>query len=118
MFRNSEVVLESTKYLIIGAGMTGLAFANYIDSDDYVIVERESEIGGWCRTVHQDGFVWDYSGHFFHFRQPDIEDYLVSRMSENAVETVARCSRVHYAGGLIDFPFQKNAAYSCLRGTY
>jgi len=31
------------------------------------------EPGGYCRTVVQDGFRVDYSGHFFHFKQPAIE---------------------------------------------
>jgi len=96
------------KYLIVGAGMSGLAFANFIDSDDYLILERESEIGGWCKTVKKDGFVWDYSGHFFHFKHPDIEAYLRKRMPADEVSTVEKCSKILYKDALIDFPFQKN----------
>ena len=71
-----------TRFLVVGAGMTGLAFANFIDDDDLLVVERETEIGGWCKTVHREGFVWDYSGHFFHFKHPDVEAYLRRRMDE------------------------------------
>ncbi len=99
---------DSTRFLIVGAGMSGLAFANFLDSEDYLIVEREPEIGGWCKTIKQDGFVWDFSGHFFHFRHPDIEEYLRARMPPDEVVTVARDSRVFFDGELIDFPFQKN----------
>lgn len=97
-----------TKYLIVGAGMSGLAFANFIDSDDYLILEREPEIGGWCKTVKKSGFVWDYSGHFFHFKHPDIEKYLRDRMPADEVSTVLKSSKIRYADALIDFPFQKN----------
>lgn len=96
------------KYLIVGAGMSGLAFANFIDSDDYLILEREPEIGGWCKTVKKQGFVWDYSGHFFHFKHPDIEAYLRERMPKDEVSTVEKCSKILYKDALIDFPFQKN----------
>jgi protoporphyrinogen oxidase len=96
------------RYLIIGAGITGLAFANRLESDDYLILEGEDEIGGYCRTVKQDGFIWDYSGHFFHFKHPHIKDYLVSRMKEQRILEVRKDSRIHYQGQLIDFPFQKN----------
>ncbi len=97
-----------TKYLIIGAGMSGLAFANFIDSEDYLILEREPEIGGWCKTVKKDGFVWDFSGHFFHFKRPEIEQYLRDRMPDDEVTTVVKNSQIIYKDALVDFPFQKN----------
>jgi protoporphyrinogen oxidase len=58
--------------------------------------------------VKRDGFVWDYSGHFFHFRHPQIEQYLVDRMGKQQVLRVQRDSRIWYADRFIDFPFQKN----------
>jgi protoporphyrinogen oxidase len=88
--------------------MTGLAFANFVDDDDYLVLERDAEIGGWCKTVAQDGFVWDYSGHFFHFRHPDIEEYLRDRMPPDEVVKVVKDSRILHEGNWVDFPFQKN----------
>ena len=35
--------------------------------------EAGAEPGGYCRTIERDGFVWDYSGHFSHFKEPAIE---------------------------------------------
>ncbi len=99
--------MEHVKYLIVGAGVSGLAFANAIQSDDYVILERDHEVGGYCKTVHQDGFVWDYSGHFFHFKRPEIERFLVERM-EDEVRTIAKSSKILYRDHMIEFPFQKN----------
>ena len=100
--------MERTRYLIVGAGVSGLAFADWLRDDDYLIVEAEDEIGGYCRTIKRDGFVWDYSGHFFHFRHPEIERDLVERMGDGRVLRVERDSRIWYADRLIDFPFQKN----------
>ncbi len=99
--------MEHVKYLIIGAGVSGFAFANAIHSDDYVILERDHEVGGYCKTVHQDGFVWDYSGHFFHFKRPEIERFLVERMDDE-VRTIVKRSKILYRDHLIEFPFQKN----------
>ena len=97
-----------TTYLIIGAGISGLATANFLESDDYLILEREDEIGGWCKTIAQDGFVWDFSGHLFHFRHPEIEAYLRERMPPDEVMTVEKNSLIHFKGEHVDFPFQKN----------
>ncbi|MBX3272840.1 MAG: FAD-dependent oxidoreductase [Sandaracinaceae bacterium] len=97
-----------TRILVVGAGVSGLGLADWLGSDDYLILEADDEVGGYCKTVSRDGFVWDYSGHFFHFRHPEIERYLVARMKGQRVLEVDKEARIHWKGALIDFPFQKN----------
>ncbi|MGE0550385.1 MAG: NAD(P)/FAD-dependent oxidoreductase [Kofleriaceae bacterium] len=98
--------------VVIGAGVSGLGFANWYrerhPAANVIVLEAEAEPGGYCRTVARDGFVWDYSGHFFHFREPAIEAWLRDRMPDQDVRTVAKRSFIRYAGRDIDFPFQKN----------
>lgn len=97
------------KTVIIGAGMSGLATAAALGkAADYVVLDRDAEIGGYCKTVKKDGFVWDYSGHFFHFKHGDIERFLVERMPGQNIRKVNKRSFISYAGKNIDFPFQKN----------
>lgn len=93
--------------VIIGAGITGLSYANFCSSD-YLIIEAEEEIGGYCRTIRQDGFVWDYSGHFFHFRDDAIKRWIMERMDERSLFTVEKKSQIYYNDRYVDFPFQKN----------
>ena len=93
--------------IIIGAGATGLSYAAFSDRD-YCIIEADKEIGGYCKTIKQDGFVWDYSGHFFHFRNPEMEEFICKHISQ---ETILRChkhTQIKYGDRYIDFPFQKN----------
>ncbi|HEY0195606.1 MAG TPA: NAD(P)-binding protein [Kofleriaceae bacterium] len=95
--------------VVIGAGVSGLGFANWWrernpDAPVFVL-EAGSEPGGYCRTVVHHGFVWDYSGHFFHFKQPEIEAWLRARMP-GEVHTVERRAVIRYAGRDIDYPFQ------------
>lgn len=97
-----------TRFLIAGGGITGLAFAQALKTRDYLICEAEEDVGGYCRTVQREGFVWDYSGHFFHFRRPEIERALVSRIGPDRVRTIVRRSKVFACGRWIDFPFQRN----------
>lgn len=97
------------KTVIIGAGMSGLATAAALGRDaDLVVLDRDAEIGGYCKTVKRDGFVWDYSGHFFHFKHADIEKFLVDRMPGQNIRKVAKRSFISFGGKQIDFPFQKN----------
>lgn len=103
--------MDSVRTLIVGAGVTGLATAAALSErgdDDYAIVEADREIGGWCKTVKKDGFVWDYSGHFFHFKRPEIEKWLRDRMPGQRIRTIEKKSFIAYGGRRIDFPFQKN----------
>lgn len=93
--------------VILGAGITGLSIANFVKDDDYLILEKENEPGGYCRTIYKDGFTWDYSGHFFHFRNDDIKEYLLAGISCEVLE-VQKQSQIFYNGSYIDFPFQKN----------
>ncbi|MCB9616536.1 MAG: FAD-dependent oxidoreductase [Sandaracinus sp.] len=100
--------MEKVRHLVVGGGISGLAFADRLADDDVLVLERDDEIGGYCKTVRQDGFVWDYSGHFFHFRHPEIERELVERMSDQKILVVAKDSRIWFGETWVDFPFQKN----------
>src|SRR5882724_4606207 len=100
--------MESVRNLIVGAGITGLATAAFLGDEDYLVLEGDREIGGYCKTIKRSGFVWDYSGHFFHFKHPEIESWLRDRMGGQEVRVIHKRSFVSYGGKLIDFPFQKN----------
>lgn len=103
---------ESADVVVIGAGASGLSFANWYrqlhPAARVLVLEADGEPGGYCKTVVQDGFVWDYSGHFFHFKDPSIEQWLRARMPGQEIRTIVKRSTIRYAGLDIDFPFQKN----------
>jgi protoporphyrinogen oxidase len=110
--REGPLSIDRADVVVIGAGVSGLGFANSWrerhPAASVVVLEAEAEPGGYCRTVVQDGFVWDYSGHFFHFKDPSIEAWLRARMPGQDVRTIERRSSIRYAGRDIDFPFQKH----------
>lgn len=97
----------NTKYLIIGAGISGLMFAN-MKKKDYIIVEKENEIGGYCRTIYQDGFIWDYAGHFFHFKTKEMKDFFMENMKDEVLIEQNKNTKIYYKGEMIDYPFQTN----------
>ena len=103
--------MERVRTLIVGAGVSGLASAAALSEKgdhDYIVLEADTEIGGYCKTVKKDGFVWDYSGHFFHFKHPEIERFLRDRMQGQRIVTVEKQSFVRLGEHEVDFPFQKN----------
>jgi protoporphyrinogen oxidase len=101
--------MEHVRTLIVGAGISGLATAAALGPEaDYVVLDADAEIGGYCKTISKDGFTWDYSGHFFHFKHPEIEAWLRARMPGQRILTVQKKSFIAWGDRQIDFPFQKN----------
>ena len=96
------------KYLIIGAEISGLTFANYIKDDNYAILEKESEVGGYCRTIKRGDFIWDYAGHFFHFKTDEFKKIFIDNVNPEDIIYKDKCTKILYKNSLIDYPFQTN----------
>lgn len=100
--------MNKTKYLIIGAGVSGLGFANFINDENYLILEKESHAGGYCRTIYDGEYVWDYAGHFFHFANQELKDFFNERIESKDLIIKDKNTKIFYKGDYIDYPFQKN----------
>ena len=100
--------MDSIDYLIIGAGVTGLAFANCVASDRCLILEKNAEPGGHCRTVRQAGFTWDYAGHFLHFQRPEIESFVLDKLRDEDLVRVGKRAAIRFQGRYVDYPFQQH----------
>ena len=100
--------MERVTYLVLGGGVTGLSFANFLDARNYLVLEKDQSLGGYCKSTHKEGFVWDCAGHYFHFCNAALRDYLLARMPPGSVREITRDARIRYKDGLVDFPFQTN----------
>ncbi len=100
----SEYKVEN---LVIGGGISGLTFARYIKGD-YLILERDEEVGGYCRTIKNDRYVWDYAGHFYHFKTDEFKNLFLSLIEPEEIITQKKVTKIYYKDKLIDYPFQKN----------
>ena len=68
--------------LIIGAGPTGLAAAYRLGAGS-LLVERESTVGGWCRSVVDNGFTFDYAGHIMFSNDQYVLDLYQKLLGSN-----------------------------------
>ena len=93
--------------VIVGAGVSGLAYAGF-SNNECLLLEKDAEIGGYCKTIKWGDFVWDYSGHFFHFRDTFLEDYICRNMVHDDIRYCEKHTQIFYRQKYIDFPFQKN----------
>lgn len=99
--------MREVNTLIIGAGISGLTYAAFTEKD-YLIVEKENQVGGLCRTFYQDGYIWDYAGHFFHFANPQIKSFFENKISADDMVICNKNTNINYNGQDIDYPFQMN----------
>ncbi|WP_343729865.1 NAD(P)-binding protein [Duganella sp.] len=57
--------------VIIGGGPTGLSAAYHLGADT-VLLERHATVGGWCRSIKDKGFTFDYAGHIMFSNDPYV----------------------------------------------
>src|SRR5574344_530000 len=98
----------NVKYLIIGAGISGLTFANYVKEDNYLIVEKDDRVGGYCKTTINGEYVWDYAGHFYHFKTQEMKNLFENLMKNEEIVNQVKNTKIFYKGKYIDYPFQTN----------
>jgi protoporphyrinogen oxidase len=95
---------------ILGAGLAGLTAAHHLrraGREDVVILEREGRAGGLCRSEHIDGYTFDYTGHYLHFRRPAIRDWVMGLAGDN-IHEVTRKAWIYSHGVYTPYPFQAN----------
>lgn len=104
--------MESFKYLILGAGPAGLTFANVLlenGEESFLIIEKEKEAGGLCRSCEVDGSPLDIGGgHFLDVRRPEVNEFLFKFLVEGEWNLFTRNSKIHLKDELIDHPIEAN----------
>ncbi len=99
------------KIVIIGAGLTGLSTAYHLEKkgfSDFSIFEKESEIGGLCRSVQQDGFTFDYTGHLLHTSDIYFRKIIEELVGIENLNTITRRSFIYSHNTFSAYPFQIN----------
>ncbi len=100
------------KYLILGAGPSGLTVACALKEKgitDILVLEKESEAGGLCRSKDVDGSAFDMGGgHFLDTRRPKVNEFLFKFMPEEEWDRYTRDSRIDLKGQIIGSPIEAN----------
>ena len=100
------------KYLILGAGPAGLTVANRLKQvgvSDFLVLEKENEAGGLCRSKDVDGSAFDIGGgHFLDVRRPNVNAFLFGFMPEKEWDKYERDSRIVVNGNVVNHPIEAN----------
>ena len=76
----SDAPLYST--VVLGAGPTGLA-ASYHLGKGCLLLEKGETVGGWCRSIEDKGFTFDYAGHIMFSNDPYVLDLYEKLLGDN-----------------------------------
>ncbi|MCR4990802.1 MAG: FAD-dependent oxidoreductase [Lachnospiraceae bacterium] len=102
----------SVKYLILGAGPSGLTLANTLyqkGERSILLLEKEDEAGGLCRSKDVDGWALDIGGgHFLDVRRPRVNEFLFRFMPENEWDLYERDSRIALGDNFVSHPLEAN----------
>lgn len=101
------------RVVIIGAGLTGLSAAyhlEYLGFDSHELYEQHETIGGLTRSVQDNGFTFDYTGHFLHSNNVYFSKLLTELFHETDINCITRRAFVFSHGVYTPYPFQANLA--------
>lgn len=94
----------SGRTVIIGAGPTGLSAAYHLGREA-VLLERNDRVGGWCRSLEQDGFTFDYAGHILFSNDAYVHE-LYSKLLGDNIHWQDREAWIYSKNTYTRYPFQ------------
>lgn len=104
--------MKRIKYLILGAGPAGLTLANRLKDQgetSFLVLEKEMQAGGLCRSAFVDGSPFDIGGgHFLDVKRPKANEFLFRFMPQEEWELFQRDSRIWVDNTEVGHPLEAN----------
>jgi UDP-galactopyranose mutase len=79
---SSRPAVNTKPVVIIGAGPTGLSAAFHLGKDS-LLLEQNDSVGGWCRSIEDNGFIFDYAGHIMFSNDPYVHVMYEKLLGDN-----------------------------------
>jgi len=90
---------------ILGGGLTGLTIASQL-KNEFEILEKNSDCGGLCRSLKEDGFTFDYGGaHIIYSKDQSLVDFMLNSLKDNWHQG-RRDNKIYYKGSFVKYPFE------------
>ncbi|MDQ7824596.1 MAG: FAD-dependent oxidoreductase [Candidatus Eremiobacteraeota bacterium] len=94
---------------ILGGGVSGVALATRLKEKGipFVLLEKESTLGGLMRTRVVKGFTFDiHGGHIFNSKHAEVKSFLMGRFASGELVHTVRQAKILYRGKVVSYPFE------------
>jgi protoporphyrinogen oxidase len=106
------------EYGILGGGVSGIALAAYLGSDDLDVLEKRGRIGGLSGSIIENGFTFDAAGpHIMFSKNKEVLAAMVEVLGDN-VHQNRRDNKIYFKGRLVKYPFENDLAALPKEDTY
>ncbi|MEI7904536.1 MAG: FAD-dependent oxidoreductase, partial [Candidatus Firestonebacteria bacterium] len=97
------------KTAVIGAGLAGLSAAYHLKKAgiETWLFEKAGHPGGLSASSVKNGFIFDFTGHFFHFKEDYAKEFVFG-LPGCPLKSIKRNAGILINGQIIDYPFQAN----------
>jgi protoporphyrinogen oxidase/glycosyltransferase involved in cell wall biosynthesis len=90
--------------VVVGAGPTGLSAAYHLGRGS-LLLDQNPTIGGWCRSIVDHGFTFDYAGHIMFSNDPYVHELYRKLLGDN-VHWQDREAWIYSKNVYTRYPFQ------------
>src|ERR687895_1848200 len=80
--KHTDPSSDVTPVVVVGAGPTGLSAAHHLGKSA-LLVEQADRVGGWCRSVEDNGFTFDMAGHIMFSNDPYVHEMYQLLLGDN-----------------------------------
>lgn len=97
------------KIAILGAGIAGLSCASILCEKHFevTVFEKESRVGGLCKSTIVNGYVFDlHGGHIFNSKYDYIREWVFSKLDKSQWHYSVRNAKILYNNKLVSYPFE------------
>lgn len=99
------------KTVILGAGLAGISTAFFLQQksgyDDIVILEKEKETGGLCRSIRVGEYLYDIGPHILFSKDKEMLELMLSVLDKGNNDLV-RSNQILYKGRHVQYPFEND----------
>jgi protoporphyrinogen oxidase len=101
------IIMQKYDFVILGAGLAGLAFAKRVSENGFsvLLLEKEDTVGGISRTINHNNHYLDFCAHRFHTRNEALLKELLS-LPGLSMHKHLKKSRIYMFNKYLKYPFQ------------
>jgi UDP-galactopyranose mutase len=91
--------------IILGGGPAGLSAAYHLQ-EEYLLLEKAERVGGLCKSVEENGFIFDYAGHILFTTEPYVKETLYPLLLGENIHWQHREAWIYSKAVYTRYPFQ------------